>query len=1190
MARQNELQATVSLNTGPAKAALSQLANDFKRLEANSNTSQARLRSVATQMRAVASAAQSEAGAVKNLAVAQERLNRANNDTKLTTAKVASVKTGTVDRSAESAGRQALVISRQQTEEVRQRVMLEESGSKAQSRELRDQIALRKQQVVEARHLQQTQQESLLGLTAMRYALYGVSAGIAVASAGILAMGVGTMKVAVDWERQFADVRRTTQVSGGEVEFLRQQFVNLNNSLPVTFEQLTKIGTLAGQLGIHVQNVADFTRTVAIFTATTDVSIEDAGVAFGRLNALIPDVKNNFTGLGDAIAKVGVNSVATESQIVKIATQISSVTGAANFGYKATVGLAGALASIAVPPELSRSVITRTFGLITRAADAGGVKLQQFAQISGQSAQDFAAGWSSNAPKQFETFIAGLRAQGDNAETALRALGITSVRDVPILLRLANAADTTGKAGGLLAESFNNAANSAGEMQRQYNIIAGTTASKIQVLFNNIASALDRIGRTNLGFLGDMLDKLTGDIRDFSRTLDEPVKLLGAFELPFNNAELIGWGIAAATVAGALGLVVAALGQVAAGGIAIQQVIGTVTAHFAAKTVAVAADTVALTANTDAQVGNALAAGAAAKQMGGFAGVIRSLGLGLGITALVGLPIVLQGITDALRDAGSTADDVSRSFATAGSPLAALGEIKVGTIGGPDVSGIKDLKLQLEDLSALQDKDFAKRAKLQPQLRAVGADYEFFTNSLKKASDGYQKMIDAGNGDKVINQVIQLGKEARLSSDQLAQYIYSVPALNGLFKDTLAGLDVKPTEKNILSLANGTLPQYNKAMEDALHVTEGTSDAFDDAEEGVGTFIKTISDSLSQFVDFDGAYQSTLDSVNEKGKQAWVKAGNDVSDYVDVATASLDDFLATLEQQVAAQQQFGANLAQVLLRAGPEVAEAAAKLSPQVLQQLVDGAPEQMDRFAAIVAAGGEQSVSQMAANIASLSAPKVQAAFAQMGDDAKAEWVAKIIAGTATIDQLLAAYDPSISVDANTDPASAEVARWGRAVAAQRFQANLDVTARIVNQSAIEAAGRGHLVPGAATGGLITGPGTGTSDSVPTRLSNGEFVITAAATRALGADYLHSLNRSGGRGYADGGYVSNNTQGYVPSSGARFGGGGVNGMDAGQLVALGQAISQALATMNISLYTNDGLLATSVNNGSTQLARQGKN
>jgi hypothetical protein len=35
--------------------------------------------------------------------------------------------------------------------------------------------------------------------------------------------------------------------------------------------------------------------------------------------------------------------------------------------------------------------------------------------------------------------------------------------------------------------------------------------------------------------------------------------------------------------------------------------------------------------------------------------------------------------------------------------------------------------------------------------------------------------------------------------------------------------------------------------------------------------------------------------------------------------------------------------------------------------------------------------------------------------------------------------------------------------------------------------------------GGEVEGPGTGTSDSVPARLSDGEFVMTAAAVRGAG-------------------------------------------------------------------------------------------
>ena len=39
-------------------------------------------------------------------------------------------------------------------------------------------------------------------------------------------------------------------------------------------------------------------------------------------------------------------------------------------------------------------------------------------------------------------------------------------------------------------------------------------------------------------------------------------------------------------------------------------------------------------------------------------------------------------------------------------------------------------------------------------------------------------------------------------------------------------------------------------------------------------------------------------------------------------------------------------------------------------------------------------------------------------------------------------------------------------------------------------------LFGGAAEGGLITGPGSPTSDSIPTMLSDGEFVINAASTK----------------------------------------------------------------------------------------------
>lgn len=47
----------------------------------------------------------------------------------------------------------------------------------------------------------------------------------------------------------------------------------------------------------------------------------------------------------------------------------------------------------------------------------------------------------------------------------------------------------------------------------------------------------------------------------------------------------------------------------------------------------------------------------------------------------------------------------------------------------------------------------------------------------------------------------------------------------------------------------------------------------------------------------------------------------------------------------------------------------------------------------------------------------------------------------------------------------------------------------------------------GFATGGYVAGPGTGTSDSIPAMLSNGEYVITSRAVNRIGRDNLDAIN-----------------------------------------------------------------------------------
>jgi chemotaxis protein histidine kinase CheA len=62
------------------------------------------------------------------------------------------------------------------------------------------------------------------------------------------------------------------------------------------------------------------------------------------------------------------------------------------------------------------------------------------------------------------------------------------------------------------------------------------------------------------------------------------------------------------------------------------------------------------------------------------------------------------------------------------------------------------------------------------------------------------------------------------------------------------------------------------------------------------------------------------------------------------------------------------------------------------------------------------------------------------------------------------------------------------------------------------------------ARGGYVTGPGSGTSDSIPTLLSNGESVINASSTKMF-RPLLSTINTiGGGRKFAEGGVVGMNS------------------------------------------------------------------
>lgn len=122
---------------------------------------------------------------------------------------------------------------------------------------------------------------------------------------------------------------------------------------------------------------------------------------------------------------------------------------------------------------------------------------------------------------------------------------------------------------------------------------------------------------------------------------------------------------------------------------------------------------------------------------------------------------------------------------------------------------------------------------------------------------------------------------------------------------------------------------------------------------------------------------------------------------------------------------------------------------------------------------------------------------------------------------------DPvDVPVEASVDAASITDAQSQIASVADGLRRTLTIPVTVVGGDSAASVASSD-VQGFATGDMVRGPGTGTSDSILARLSNGEFVMRAAAVRHYGPDLLRQINERRFPAFAAGGEVS---PGFFPS------------------------------------------------------------
>lgn len=617
----------------------------------------------------------------------------------------------------------------------------------------------------------------------VRYALYDVAQALQ----GVEQATIGAVKAVVDmgraYETAFTDIQRTLSTNDGQLGAIGQQLRELSTQIPVSFQDLAKIGQLGAQLGIAASDITGFTKTVAQFSSLSGVSIEEAAKSFGSLSELLNVPTREFDALGSAIAQVGVDSVATEKEILSVANQIGGVGSSAGLSADFVIGLSGSLASLRIPAEQSRGALTKVFQEINRSVSEGGPKLEAFARVMNTTTAQAKTLAATDMEAFFMQLVAGL-AQFDSASLTgvLDELNLNELRVTNVLTKLSGNLPLVTRLTELSGEAYAN----AGVLTELYAFKVEDLDSKIQILTNSWNNLLGTLGSP----IGELIKPVVDIISDFVKSL----------EILFSNSTGQAF---ASVIAGFVGLIgaIAAL----AGGSAL-----TIASIYALRTAIVGLNFATATSGAKQLVAVlfGLQAGSRAAAAGFL--VLRGAGIALGlgiITAAVGL------LVEEFAKLAESSDQVFTRIVT-------------------DTSGLGDALAA--DITARNDAIASGNQKLidsftpvKPFVESVDSSYQDYQDTLRRTADVLGVSVPSAIGK--LNGA--LNGNTRYVGDNTRAWIRNTLMMSEEFQkliteDVVSGLDILGVTFDSMVTdiqANGldkTLEGYNEKLDRLLSTND----------------------------------------------------------------------------------------------------------------------------------------------------------------------------------------------------------------------------------------------------------------------------------------------------------------------------------------------------------------------------------
>lgn len=310
-----------------------------------------------------------------------------------------------------------------------------------------------------------------------------VAAGIATALKEVYEYFADCAQASMDFESAMTGVAKTTDLADDELSTMSDAIKEMSTEIPATTEELAAIAESAGQLGIHKESLLDFTEIMAMLGTSTNMTADEAATSLSRLANITGMSQEDFDRLGATIVDLGNNLATTEKEIVDMSMRIAGAGAQVGMTEAEIMSFSGALSSVGIEAEAGGSAFSTLISNMSLAVQQGGDGLEQFADVAGMSAAEFAAAFEEDAAGAIIQFIQGLgnmESEGRSAIAVLDDMGLSDIRMRDALLRAAGASDVFTNALQIGSNAWDENTALVNEASKRY----ATTQSQLTMMQN----------------------------------------------------------------------------------------------------------------------------------------------------------------------------------------------------------------------------------------------------------------------------------------------------------------------------------------------------------------------------------------------------------------------------------------------------------------------------------------------------------------------------------------------------------------------------------------------------------------------------------------------------------------------------------------------------------------------------------